>query len=243
MSVIAPTAIDLPALNAEFADLAYEDRFHMLRERLNDRQFVVSTSAGAQASVMLHLVTKTLPEAPIVFIDTGYHFAETYQYLDELRERFDANIQIYSPLITAARQEALWGKRWEGDAEELEKYGLINKVEPMNRALKDLGADTWLSGVRRAHSSGRAQRDFFEQQKGTLKVFPILDWSDDDMANYMTIHDLPYHPLVAKGYVSIGDRHSTRPLEEGMTAEDTRFNGVKRECGLHEPSANADFQI
>ncbi|MEM0897071.1 MAG: phosphoadenosine phosphosulfate reductase family protein, partial [Verrucomicrobiota bacterium] len=107
MSVTAPTTLDLPALNAEFADLGYEDRFHMLRERLPDRQFVVSTSAGAQASVMLHLVTKALPEAPIVFIDTGYHFAETYQYLDELKERFDANIHIYSPLITAARQEAL----------------------------------------------------------------------------------------------------------------------------------------
>ena len=215
----------------------------MLKQQFPGKNVVASTSAGAQASVMLHLVTKHLPEVPIVFIDTGYHFPETYRYLDDLQKRFHADIRIYTPQVTAARQEALWGKRWEGGKKELEQYGLINKVEPMNRALKELGADTWLSGVRRAHSSGRAQRDFFEQQKGTLKIFPILDWTEEDMSNYMTIYNLPHHPLVAKGYVSIGDWHSTRPLEAGMTAEQTRFKGIKRECGLHEPSTNTDFQI
>ncbi|MEM6911941.1 MAG: phosphoadenylyl-sulfate reductase [Verrucomicrobiota bacterium] len=244
MNAIAPEtpALDLAALNEEFAQLTLKERFALIGERFGERA-IASTSAGAQASVMLHLVTKHLPQLPIVFIDTGYHFRETYHYLETLKERFGADFRVYTSKITPARQEALWGQRWEGDAKDLEQYGLLNKVEPMNRALRELGATTWLSGVRRAHSSGRAQRNFFEQQKGTLKIFPILDWSEDDMANYMTLYSLPAHPLVEKGYVSIGDWHSTKPLEEGMHAEDTRFNGIKRECGLHEASDVSNFQI
>ncbi len=241
-TAIAPT-VDLARLNAEFPDLDYRERFGRIREQF-DGNLIASTSAGAQSAVILHLVSKYAPDTPVIFIDTGYHFPETYTFLESLREKFDLNLKIYNPAITAARQEALYGRLWENeDTESLEKYGLINKVEPMNRALQDHDATAWISGVRRAHSKERAELGFFTQQKQITKIYPILDWSDDDIGTYIALHELPLHPLVDKGYASIGDWHSTKPLEAGMTAEQTRFNGVKRECGLHEESDEAEYMI
>ena len=232
MLATAPAPDSLDDLNREFEAADIAGRFALIRERYGETA-AASTSAGAQAAVMLHLISKFTPEIPVVFIDTGYHFPETYQYLEQLTGKFPIDLRVYNPAITAARQEALYGKQWEGDAAAQSRYGLINKVEPMDRALKDLKAKAWLSGVRRSQSKERKDFRFIQRQSATVKISPILDWTDDDVANYMLMYELPPHPLVEKGFVSIGDWHSTRPLEAGMTAEQTRFNGQKRECGLH----------
>ena len=113
----------------------------------------------------------------------------------------------------------------------------------MNRAVKEVGAKAWLSGLRRNQSSSREHRKVAEKQNKIWKVYPILDWNDRDIYNYLSEHDLPYHPLWDQGYVSVGDWPSTRKLAEGMSAEDTRFGGLKRECGLHEATGGADYQI
>jgi phosphoadenosine phosphosulfate reductase len=113
----------------------------------------------------------------------------------------------------------------------------------MDRALKELGADVWISGVRRSQSKSRAERSFAEQQKKTLKVYPILDWADAQVNVYMHQQDLPPHPLAEQGYVTMGDWHSTVPVSETGDAESTRFNGEKYECGLHLDSGVSDFQI
>jgi len=104
----------------------------------------------------------------------------------------------------------------------------------MQRALKELGARAWITGLRRQQSVSRQHLQVLGQQNGRIKVHPLVDWTDRDIYLYMTRHELPYHPLWHKGYVSIGDVHTTRPLGEGMSEEDTRFFGLKRECGLHE---------
>ncbi|MDA0812360.1 MAG: phosphoadenylyl-sulfate reductase [Verrucomicrobia bacterium] len=237
-SVLAPTDSEI----AKFGALDIADRFAWINQHYAG-QVVASTSAGAQAAVMLHLIKKHAPNIPVVFIDTGYHFPETYQYLETLKEKLKLEIQVYSPAITAARQEAIYGKLWEGDKEALERYGLINKVEPMNRALKDLGATAWISGLRHIQSRGRGNLGFVMNQTRTTKLYPILDWTNEQIDTYYYLYGLPAHPLLEKGYVSIGDWHSTKPLEEGQSAEDTRFSGIKRECGLHEASNVADYQI
>ncbi|MGF1452363.1 MAG: phosphoadenosine phosphosulfate reductase family protein, partial [Opitutales bacterium] len=92
-------------------------------------------------------------------------------------------------------------------------------------------------------SSSRANLRVVEPQQGLLKLYPILDWTDRDIYEYLKANDLPYHPLWDEGYVSVGDTHSSSPLTAGMSAEQTRFHGVKRECGLHETSGRADFSI
>ena len=203
----------------------------------------LSTSFGAHAAVMLHLVTQTDPQIPVVFIDTGYMFPETYRFADELTQRLGLNLKIYNPVITAARQEALYGKLWEQGVEGLERYGKINKVEPMSRALRELGARVWMTGLRREHASTRGELPVVKRQKRVLKVHPIIDWTDRRIGEYLQQHDLPYHPLWEQGYVSIGDTHSTTRFADGMRPEDTRFGGLKRECGLHEQSGEPEYMI
>ncbi len=241
--MIALTPETLKEENARLATLGAEDRVRWAFELFGEK-LVLSTSFGVQAAVMLHLVTRVVPDIPVVFIDTGYLFPETYRFADELTKRLNLNLKVYNPALTAARQEALYGKLWEkGDKESLERYNFVNKVEPMNRALKELGATAWLSGLRRAQASTRNHLQVAELQKRTAKVHPIVEWTEKQVYQYLKANDLPYHPLWEQGYVSIGDWHSTSKLEPGMTAEQTRFGGIKRECGLHEASGRPDYQI
>ena len=204
---------------------------------------VMTTSFGVQSALMLHLVTRVVPEIPVIFIDTGYLFPETYRFADELTQRLKLNLKVYNPAMSAARQEALFGKRWELGLDQLKQYNLINKVEPMDRAVRELGATAWLAGLRRGQSSSREELPVAQQQNKVTKIHPIIEWDNRKIHQYLTGNDLPYHPLWEQGYVSLGDWHSTTPLSAGMSEEDTRFGGEKRECGLHEISGQPDFQI
>ena len=218
------------------------ERVRWAHETYGD-QLVLTTSFGVQSAVMLHLVTMQIPEIPVIFVDTGYLFPSTYTFAASLTERLKLNLKTYTPLQTAAQQEALHGKLWEQGIDGIQRYNRINKVEPMNRAVQGLGAIAWLSGLRRSQSSSRGKRSVVEAQNKVTKIYPIIDWSDRDIYQYLTENSLPYHPLWDQGYVSIGDWHSTKKLGEGMTQEDTRFGGLKRECGLHEMTGGSDFQI
>jgi len=233
---------DASLLSAELDGLRAGRRLALLFERYGKR-LAATTSFGLQSSVMLHLIKEHAPQIPVIFIDTGYHFPETYRYARQLAELLGVDLRYAQPAMTSARQEALYGRLWEQGKEGLDRYSLINKIEPMNRALKELGADVWISGLRRSQSSTRSNRTFAERQKSTLKVYPILDWADAQVAAYMSEHHLPPHPLAAMGYATMGDWHSTVPLDDDGDAESTRFNGQKYECGLHEVSTRSDFQI
>ncbi len=204
---------------------------------------VLSTSFGVQSAVMLHLVSRLIPGIPVVFIDTGYLFPETYRFAETLTARLDLNLKVYHPLKSAAHQEAVYGRLWEKGLTGLEQYNRMNKVEPMNRAVKELGAAAWLSGLRRHQSGSRRDRKPAEKQHRVWKVYPIIDWDDRAVYEYLSENGLPYHPLWEAGYVSVGDWHSTSKLGEGMSPEETRFGGIKRECGLHQATGGADYQI
>jgi phosphoadenosine phosphosulfate reductase len=195
---------------------------------------VLSSSFGAQAAVMLHLVNKVVPGIPVVLIDTGYLFPETYQFVDELTGKLGLNLKIYRPDASAAWQESRYGKLWDKGLEGIERYNRMNKKEPMERALKELHAATWFSGLRRAQAKTRAQISAVELKRGRFKVHPLFDWTDRDVGRYLKENDLPYHPLWDKGYLSIGDWHTTRSLAEVDSVDELRFFGLKRECGLHE---------
>jgi phosphoadenosine phosphosulfate reductase len=233
---------DPASLSDEIAPMRAGERIKLLHKRLGDH-LVATTSFGLQSAVMLHLIHENAPEIPFVFIDTGHLFPETYQYAEQLCAMLPKlDLRVYQPTISAARMQALWGNLWENGKEGAERYGVLTKVEPMNRALRELGADVWLSGLRRSQSETRSDRPFVEQQKKTLKAYPILDWADAQVDIYLHQHNLPRHPLSEKGYLTMGDWHSTRPSENG-TAAGTRFNGEKFECGLHLDSRTSDFQI
>lgn len=196
-------------------------------------EHALSSSFGIQGAVMLHLVTQVQADIPVILTDTGYLFPETYQFIDELTQRLKLNLQVYRAEQTAAWQEARFGKLWEQGIDGLEQYNRINKVEPMQRALAELNVGTWFAGLRRSQASTREALPILAIHGNRFKLLPIIEWTNKDVHVYLTEHDLPYHPLWEQGYVSVGDTHSSKPLELGMTEEETRFNGLKRECGLH----------
>lgn len=199
-----------------------------------ESEFVLSSSFGIQAAVCLHLITTVKADTPIILTDTGYLFPETYQFIDDLTKQLNLNLKIYSAQHSAAWQEARYGKLWDQGVDGLTKYNLMNKVEPMKRALKELNAKTWFSGLRRSQSSSRGDLPVLSLQNGCFKFLPIIDWSNKQVHYYLEENGLSYHPLWDQGYVSVGDVQTSRPLEAGMSEEETRFFGLKRECGLHE---------
>ena len=210
------------------------ERVHWALENLPG-QFILTSSFGIQSAVLLHLVKQIRPEMPVLFIDTGYLFPETYQFAKTLTERLKLNLKVVAPAWTPARLESVYGKLWENGVEGLDHYNRLMKVEPMERALNDLNVGTWFAVLRREQAKSRADRPVVEQRKdGRYKVYPLIDWTNRDIHRYLTEHDLPYHPLWEKGYVSVGDWHTSVPLTGDMTEEETRFFGLKRECGLHD---------
>ena len=232
--------MNLETTNAALETASAEERVTFILERCKP-QVVLSSSFGAQAAVCLHLVTRQWPKMPVILLDTQYLFPETYRFVDEMTERLGLNLHIYKSPLSAAWQEARYGKLWEQGLEGIMRYNQMNKVEPMQRALQDLNVQAWITGLRRQQSSTRQNLPVLIEQEGILKVHPIIDWTDHDVYQYLQKHDLPYHPLWNQGYVSIGDVHTTRPLSDGITAEETRFFGMGRECGLHQqPKTSAE---
>ncbi|CRY54447.1 MULTISPECIES: phosphoadenylyl-sulfate reductase [Yersinia] len=223
----------LAAVNNELEALSAQARVSWALDNLPG-EFVLSSSFGIQAAVCLHLVTRQRPDIPVILTDTGYLFPETYQFIDALTEQLQLNLQVFRAPQSPVWQEARYGKLWEQGVEGIERYNELNKVEPMNRALETLGAQTWFAGLRREQSGSRAQLPVLAIQRGVFKLLPIIDWDNRQVYQYLTQNGLSYHPLWEQGYLSVGDTHTTRKWEPGMSEEETRFFGLKRECGLHE---------
>ena len=222
----------LADINAQLEALSAQERVAWALEHLPG-EFVLSSSFGIQAALMLHLVSQQKRDIPVILTDTGYLFPETYQFIDQLTERLRLNLKVYRADLSAAWQEARYGKLWEQGVEGIERYNQINKVEPMARALSELNAKIWFSGLRREQSGSRGNLPVLAIQRGRFKFLPVIDWSNKDVFYYFKEHDLPYYPLWEQGYLSVGDTHTTTKWEPGMSEEETRFFGLKRECGLH----------
>jgi phosphoadenosine phosphosulfate reductase len=223
---IVPRNTDLSALSAE-------ERVEWSLRNLPG-QHIVSSSFGAHAAVSLHLLTQQKPDIPVVLIDTGYLFPETYRFIDELSNLLDLNLKVYRSPMSPHWQEARFGERWKMGADALEAYNQLVKVEPMKRAIDELEVGTWFAGLRRSQSDSRKDTPILERSNRRWKVHPIADWSDRDVYQYLKEHDLPYHPLWEHGFESIGDYHSSKSIHEVSEKEQLRFFGIKRECGIHE---------
>lgn len=228
--------LDLTALNQTFERASAEALIEWGYQTFGDG-LVLSTSFGIQAAVMLGLVTSVVPNIPVIWVDTGYLPAETYRFAEQLTARLSLNLKVYQSPLSPARMEALYGRLWEdGTVESFNRYDAIRKVEPMQRALEELGATAWLTGLRSQQTDHRKTLDRIGMQNGLYKLLPILHWSSKDVYDYLKARDLPYHPYFEQGYVSVGDWHSSRPLTADDTDErSTRFNGLKQECGIHIP--------
>ncbi|MGA3008316.1 MAG: phosphoadenylyl-sulfate reductase, partial [Opitutaceae bacterium] len=160
---VAPVSLDLEQATAE-------ERVRWAIDTFGEG-LVMTTSFGIQSAVMLHLITRIAPQIPVIFIDTGHLFPETYRFARELTERLQLNLKKYVPAMTAAEQEALYGKLWEQGLDGIKRYNFINKIEPMERAVRELNATAWLAGLRRTQASTRESLRVVQTQNKISKIY------------------------------------------------------------------------
>ena len=174
----------LDAVNATLGSWAAERRVGWALEHLPGRH-ALSSSFGAQAAVSLHLVSTQAPSIPVILIDTGYLFPETYRFVDELVLRLGLNLKVYQPTVSPAWLEARHGRLWEQGVEGIDRYNDLRKGEPMQRALADLAVGSWFAGLRRQQASSRGAIRPLEWRRGRWKVHPIFDWTDRQVFQYL----------------------------------------------------------
>lgn len=228
--------LDFATINRELRDFTAEDRIRFLL-RIHP-EAVVTSSFGVQAAVTLSLAVKVKPEIPILFIDTQYHFPETYSYARELKDKLTLNLHTVRSPLSREEQEEKFGKLWLQGESGHRQYTLLNKIAPLNRGLDELGAGAWISGVRKSQSWTRSAAEILEVQDGRLKLHPIADWSDHEVEAYMKENRLYPHPLWYEGFKRVGDIHTTAypPGWEGREA----VSFSQRECGLHKRFAQIE---
>jgi phosphoadenosine phosphosulfate reductase len=235
--------LDLAAIDRKLVEMSAENIIRWADSTFGDG-LVMSTSFGIQSAVMLHAIVTVNPKMPVIWVDTGYLPEETYRFAEELTKKLDLNLKVYQSPLSPARMEALYGKLWEqNDLDALNLYDKIRKVEPMQRALRELKATAWLAGLRSNQTNYREGMKKIDIQDGLYKILPILDWSSRDIYQYLVERDLPYHPYFDLGYTTVGDWHSSRPLTaDDRDERDTRFHGLKQECGIHLPQTIGEAQ-
>lgn len=180
-------------------------------------------TASMTDAVLIDLAVKVDPAIEVVFIDTGYHFPETLQTVEDVRRHYGLNMRI---MTVAHHAEELWEVDPENCCSAV-------KVGQLDRALA--GKAAWMSGLRRTEAASREAAPIVARDlRGLIKVNPIATWSDEDVAGYIADHDVIQNPLVAKGYLSIGCEPCTKPVKPGEDPRSGRWAGRDRtECGLH----------
>lgn len=202
---------------------------HAIRQEFPGRIALVS-SFGAESAVLLHLVAKVAPETPVIFLDTGKHFAQTLGYRKKLaRELGLTDVRDIKPAADDLGSKDPRGDLWRSDPDAC---CTIRKVVPLETALD--GFDAWITGRKQFHGGLRLQLPVFEAAAPFIKVNPIVRWTPGDVEDYAKGHDLPAHPLVEQGYPSIGCWPCTHPTAPGEDLRAGRWRGAaKTECGIH----------
>jgi phosphoadenosine phosphosulfate reductase len=202
----------------------------LIRESMLGDTAIVS-SFGAESAVLLHLIGSIDPNVPVIFLETGKHFPETLAYRDALIETIGlTGVRNITPDLDTIRKRDETGLRWSYDPDGCCE---IRKVIPLRAALEPF--DAQFTGRKGFQSKTRTGLPRFEVEEGRLKVNPLADWDKARVDAYMSEHDLPVHPLVAQGYLSIGCAPCTSVVKPGEDARSGRWRGWdKVECGIHE---------
>ena len=183
--------------------------------------------------VVLHLVRELLPDVPVLFLETGYHFAEVYRYRDQMTARYNLNLVNVVPRQTVAEQESQFGVLYQSQPDQCCKF---RKVGPLFAALEDY--DVWFTGLRRVQSPTRANLNIADpfplpSGKALLKVSPLASWTDKNVWAFAREYGIPLLPLYDAGYTSIGCEPCTALPSVPGNARSGRWAGRKLECGIH----------
>ncbi|CAK0738164.1 Adenosine 5'-phosphosulfate reductase [Gammaproteobacteria bacterium] len=194
-------------------------------------EIAASSSFQTQSVPLLHMIASTVPQLPILFIDTGYHFPETIAFRDRLVHSWNLNLEVLT--VRNSMEEGLWYANQPLYLTNPDLCCEIHKVAPMREAMRRYRV--WISGIRRDQSHTRAKADIVEVSKeNRIRIHPMLEWTQSDVQQYVRNHGLPEHPLDVLGYVSIGCAPCTRPPLTGGGLRSGRWQGTgKTECGLH----------
>jgi phosphoadenosine phosphosulfate reductase len=236
MSTLAFAGLDLhdyaASLNAQMQGRSAEDVLNIAIRDLFPGQIALVSSFGADSAVLLHLAAQADTATPVLFLDTGKLFEQTLTYRDTLIERLGlSDVRVLTPDQTQLAAQDDGGTLWFRDAEACCN---IRKVQPLQRALKPFAA--WINGRKRYQAGTRRDIALVEADGARLKFNPLAGWSAAEIDAYFARHDLPRHPLVADGYLSIGCATCTQPVAAGQDARSGRWQGrEKTECGIHLP--------
>lgn len=211
-----------------------EDAKEILRAAIKEEfpgRIALVSSFGAESAALLHLVAEIDPSLPIIFLETGKHFAQTLSYRKKMAERLGlTNVRDIRPVANDVSLRDPDGDLWKHDADAC---CTLRKVEPLSHALDEF--DAWITGRKQFHGGGRVNLPAFEATANHIKVNPLIRWSKDDIEAYVDESDLPAHPLVAQGYPSIGCWPCTHPVAAGEDIRAGRWRGAaKTECGIHD---------
>ncbi|MGL4820780.1 MAG: phosphoadenylyl-sulfate reductase [Bacilli bacterium] len=196
-------------------------------------KLVYACSFAVEGSLLIHLISQVKPNATVVFLDTGLHFAETYDVIERTRARYpELNIVMQQPAQTVEEQNATHGdKLWET---EPNKCCALRKIEPLRASFE--GKDAWISGLRREQGGGRVHTNYInvDHKFEMMKICPLIHWTWKEVWRYAYKHDLPYHKLHDFDYPSIGCEPCTASNSNQEDMRAGRWSGSgKRECGLH----------
>lgn len=223
----------LDHLNAAFEKAAPQDILKWAATRFGERLALV-TSFQPTGIVTLHMLSEIAPHTPVLTLDTGLLFPETYALIDDLEQRLNLNLIRLRPAQTVEQQAQSHGPElWTRNPDQCCN---LRKVMPLDQSLK--GYDAWITGLRRDQSEGRSsvQVVAWDQKHKNLKLCPFATWTEEMIWLYLNAHELPYNRLHDQGYPSIGCFPCTQAVAEGSDKRAGRWvNSAKTECGIHLP--------
>lgn len=218
------TTNDVDELNNKYRKLSVCQRIETLYEDFDLNEVMLTSSFAATSAFLLKIFSDINKEQVVYFIDTGYHFEDTLKYKAQLTEEYGLNVKS----IRAIKEEHDFTTQDETWKKNPDFCCSINKVKPLE-SIKER-YNVWVSGLMKWQSDHRETLDIFEVRNGILKFYPLLDVTKEERDAFIEKHQLPFHPLVAKGYHSIGCSHCTVP---GKGRSGRWNNNPKTECGLH----------
>lgn len=215
---------EIEKLNAKYKPLSIKQRVQELYLDFDVDEVMLTSSFAATSAILLKIFSDVNKNQPVFFIDTGYHFEDTLTYKEQLTLSYGLNVKS----ISALKEEhdfTLQDKTWQKNPDYC---CYLNKVKPLDLIKKNY--TLWVSGLMEWQSDHRATLNIFEERGEILKFYPLLDVNQEERDNFIKEHQLPFHPLIAKGYSSIGCSHCTSPGEDRSGRWN---NNPKTECGLH----------
>jgi len=231
--------MELEHITQTLESLPLDQALETLLSAADRRKACFTCSFQAEDMIVLNLLRREIPDIPVLFLDTGYHFAQTYEFRDRIAREWQLNLVNVLPLQTVAQQESQFGVLYQSNPTQCCQ---LRKVEPLMQSLEPY--DIWFTGLRREQSPSRKNLKILEQHrlpsgKTLLKVSLLADWTWKQVWNDVGAHRLSYLPQYDEGYLSIGCQPCTAIPDDPNNPRSGRWGGKKLECGIHTFSERA----